>query len=230
MTSMGSNRCSLCKIESWGLSAGAVRLALLVAAICAIVALPLVTADAKTMVHPTWRFEIWYPDDWGSRCPEASDPKAPESSCIASTEHFTRLTEASPHGGDDAGEVWIAVGVTPADSSSGCEEILAAYPTEHATWQEKVIGGRKVLAVRTFGEGYLDFPPHFSEGVCFKEREKLVHIGIAGYIEPTPKFREYLAVFERAVASFRWLDPTPGAHGGSSRSTPQLPVRTPAAR
>jgi len=230
MTSMRSNRCSLCKIESRGFTAGAVRLSLLVAAICAIVALPLVTVGAKTMVHPTWRFEIWYPDDWGSRCPEASDPKASESSCIASTEHFTRLTEASPHGGDDAGEVWISVRVTSVESSSGCAEILAAYPTSHATWQEKVIGGRKVLAVRTFGGGYLDFPPHFSEAVCFEEREKLVQIVIAGYIEPTPQFREYLAVFERAVASFRWLDPAPGAHDGSSRTTPQLPVRTPAAR
>jgi len=230
MTSMRSNRCSPCKIESWGLGGGAVRLALLVVAIYGVVTLPLARAGAKTMVHPTWRFEIWYPDDWGSRCPEASDPKASESVCTASTEHFTRLTEASPHGGDDAGEVWISVGVAPAESVSGCVEMLAVYPTEHPTWQEKVIGGRKVLAVRTVGGGYLDFPPHFREAVCFEERGKLVQIVIAGYIEPTPQFREYLAIFERAVASFRWLDATPGAHDGSSRTTPQLPVRTPGAR
>ncbi|GIW44272.1 MAG: hypothetical protein KatS3mg077_1554 [Candidatus Binatia bacterium] len=198
-----------------GLLGFCVRIAVCVGVVCGA---PLV-ATARIVTHVTGGYSFWCPDDWDPKCLEPTESYSVAACNCSRVRHDERERRFKGPRGPVPGLHEIIVSVAPlTPEKPSCAEWVGeriAMMGKRSLSEIRRIGDRGVLYVRTYDEW--DYPPAVSEEVCFEERGKLVSIGWGVTSEPSPGLREYQAIWEQAVKSFRWVEGTPSA--GPGRST-----------
>lgn len=171
---------------------------------------------ARVVIHPKAHFSFWCPDDWFAEC-RGLDEHTEFAWCSCSTisrEEAERRTGPGPRVPlPDVPSIVVVVHLRATTRS--CDELDAdvAERMGLAETGRRVIGGREVSTSRLYTDAL--FPPTVDETACFEERGYVVNIGWGIDAEPSPRLREYRPIWEKAVASFRWLE------------TPELPAPTP---
>ncbi|GIW44257.1 MAG: hypothetical protein KatS3mg077_1549 [Candidatus Binatia bacterium] len=176
-------------------------------------------ATATTVVHPAAAFAFSCPDGWYPECGGAweSDARA-VCRCAPVSRHEMEKIQGRGAAFPLPDIPWVTVNVlATSNQPGGCDGWLATAPGLVLPKSEvRTIGGRTVLYTLSYESWNPPFA-NITEVACFEERARIVAIEWGIWSEPSPKLREYQAIWEQAVKSFRWVEGTPSA--GPGRST-----------